>query len=94
MECQSTIKNLKIKKDKTISEIVIVVEGESEEFKLLKHIFTNVLDYNYIPIKRNKIMRDEFHSKSNINSTVIIANTSNSNIKTIMEDLNYKDKGI
>lgn len=92
MECQSTIKNLKIKKDKTISEIVIVVEGESEEFKLLKHIFTNVLDYNYIPIKRNKIMRDEFHSKSNINSTVIIANTSNSNIKTIMEDLNYKDK--
>ena len=35
MECQNTIKNLKINKDKSIGEIVIVVEGESEEFRLL-----------------------------------------------------------
>lgn len=63
MECQNTIKNLKINKNKTIGEIVVVVEGESEEFKLMKYIFTNVLDYNYIPIKRNKIMRDELGVK-------------------------------
>ena len=50
MECLNTTKNLKINKNKTIGEIVVVVEGESEEFRLLKYIFTNVLDYNYIPL--------------------------------------------
>lgn len=92
MECLNTTKNLKINKNKTIGEVVVVVEGESEEFRLLKHIFTNVLNYNYIPLKRNKIMSDEFRSKTNSNSTVIVANTSNSNIKSIMEDSNYQDK--
>ena len=37
MECQNTIKKLKINKEKSIGKIVIVVEGESEEFKLLKN---------------------------------------------------------
>lgn len=92
MECQSTTKHLKINKNKSLGEVVIVVEGESEEFKLLKHIFTQVFDYNYFSIRRNKIMRDKFVSKSNKNSSIIIANTSNSNIKSIMEDKDYKDK--
>lgn len=92
MECQNTIKHLKINKNKTIGEVVIVVEGESEEFKLLKHIFTEIFDYNYTSIRRNKVMKDVFVSKTNKNSSVIIANTSNSNIKTIMEDNDYKDK--
>lgn len=92
MECLNMIKHLKINKNKTIGEVVIVVEGESEEFKLLKHIFTEIFDYNYISIRRNKTMKDKFASKSNKNSVVIIANTSNSNIKSIMEDKNYKDK--
>ena len=92
MECQNTIRNLKINKNKSIGEIIIVVEGESDEFRLLKHIFTKVLNYNYVTIKRNKIMQTEFRSKNNPNSTVIVANTSNSNIKSIMEDENYQDK--
>lgn len=54
MECQGMTKHLRINKQKSIGEVVIVVEGESEEFKLLKHIFMNILDYNYVPIKRNK----------------------------------------
>ena len=37
-------------------------------------------------------MSDEFKSKTNPNCTVIVANTSNSNIKSIMEDLNYQDR--
>ena len=92
MECQNIIKKLKINKNKSIGEVVILVEGQSEEFRLLKYIFTEVLDYNYIPIKRNKIIRDEFKSKSNPNSTIIVANTSNSNIKSIMEDTECQDK--
>lgn len=92
MECQSTIKHLKINKTKSIGEVVIVVEGESEEFKLLKHIFTKIFDYNYLSIRRNKVMKDKFISKNNKNSSIIIANTSNSNIKSIMEDKDYKDR--
>ena len=92
MECQNTTKSLKINKNKSIGEVVIVVEGEKEEFKLLKHIFTKILDYNYVQVRRNKVMKDKFESKNNKNSTIIVANTSNSNIKTIMEDKNYKDK--
>lgn len=92
MECQNITKNLEINKNKSIGEVVVVVEGESEEFKLLKHIFIDILDYNYVPLKRNKIMRDEFRSTKNPNSTIIVANTSSSNIKTIMEDSDYQDK--
>lgn len=92
MECQNIAKNLKINKEKSIGEIVIVVEGESEEFKLLKHIFTNILDYNYIPLKRNKTIRDSFKSKTNKNSTIIVANTSNSNIKSVLNDEEYRIK--
>lgn len=91
MECHATTKNIQINKKKAIGEIIIVVEGQTEEFKLLKHIFTNVLDYNYISLRRNKTMKYEFKSKTN-NNTVIIANTSNSEIRTIMNDDNYKDK--
>ncbi len=87
MECLNTTKNLRINKNKSIGEIVVVVEGESEEFRLLKYIFTNVLDYNYIPLKRNKIMSDEFRSKTNPNSTVIVANTSNSNYQDRLYNL-------
>ena len=87
MECQNIIKNLKINKNKAIGEVVVVVEGESEEFKLLKHIFIDILDYSYVPLKRNKIMRDEFRSNTNPNSTIIVANTSSSNIKCF--ELNF-----
>ena len=92
MECLNTAKNLKINKDKTIGPVVIVVEGEEDEFRLLKHIFTTILDYNYITIKRNKIMKHEFQSKTNKNCNVIIANTKSSSIKTITDDGEFKDK--
>lgn len=91
MECQNTTKNLKINKDKSIGTIVVVVEGEEDEFRLLKHIFNKVLDYDYISIKRRKIMQNEFRSKNNKN-TVIVANTNSSSIKSIIDDKDYKDK--
>ena len=92
MECLNTTKNLKINKNKSIGEIIILVEGESEEFKILKHIFTKVLDYNLIEFKRKRAMPYKFISKTNSNNTVIVANTINSNIKSIMENTDYQDK--
>lgn len=92
MECHNTTKNLRINKNKTIGTIVIVVEGESDEFRLLKKIFTEILDYSYVSLKRNKVIQHEFKSKSNKNCTVIVANTSSSSIKSIIDDDDYKDK--
>ena len=91
MECQNTVKNLKINKKKNIGEVILVVEGESEEYSLFKHIFTEILNYNYISLKRNKIIQDVYYSKTS-NSSVIIVNTKNSNINSIVEDNDYKDK--
>lgn len=92
MECQNTIKTLKINKNKSIGTVVIVVEGENDEFRLLKHIFTKIFDYNYITLKRNKVMQYEFKSKKNKNDTIIIANTKNSNIKSLTDDKKYKEE--
>jgi len=92
MECQTTIKNLKINKNKSIGTVVVVVEGEEDEFRLLKHIFTGILDYNYFSLKRNKTIKHEFRSKTNKNSTVVVANTKSSSIKSVLDDIEYKDK--
>ncbi len=89
MECQNTIKNLRINKEKVIGQVVVVVEGEEDEFKLLKHIFTKILGYSYIQMKRNKVMQHTFKNNQN---TVIVANTKSSSISSIMEDKDYKDK--
>lgn len=89
MECQNTIKNLKINKDKAVGLVVIIVEGEKEEFKVLKHIFTKILDYDYRYIKRSNILHDEYRS-SNDKNIVLVINTKNSNIGTVISDENYK----
>ena len=81
-----------IYKNKSIGEVIIVVEGESEEFKLLKHIFVDIFDYNYIPIKRNRGITDILRSKTNKNSSVIIVNTSSSSMQSIFTDKDFEDK--
>lgn len=91
MDCQNTVKNLKINLNKTIGDVVIVVEGEEDEFRLLKHIFTKIFKYNYVTLKRNKVMKCEFVSENNKN-TIIVANTKNSNISSLRDDNEYKEK--
>lgn len=53
MDCLDTIKSLKINLKRNIGTILIIVEGASDEFELLKQIFRNVLHYNYIEKSRN-----------------------------------------
>ena len=91
MECQNTIRTLKFNKDKRISTVVIIVEGEEDEFSLLKHIFSDVMNYDYRYIKRSGILHDEYRNKESGN-TIIVANTRNSNIDSVLEDEEYKIK--
>lgn len=92
MDCLDTIKSLKINLKRNIGTVLIIVEGASDEFELLKHIFRNVLHYNYIEKSRNQKNfknYDEFIMKGNENSRVIVINLKNSNLSTIKRDKNY-----
>lgn len=91
MESQATIKKLKINKNKNIGNVVIVVEGEEEEFKLLKQIFEKILDYSCTYIKRKSKEKIIYKSKVNKNSVVTIINTNSSNMKSILSDKDYKN---
>ena len=92
MECLDTTKSLKINFKRNIGSVLIVVEGASYEFDLLKQIFRKILHYNYIEKSRNQQNfknYDEFVMKGNENSHVIVINAKNSNLSSIKKDENY-----
>lgn len=92
MECLDTIKSLKINLKRNIGTVLIIVEGASDEFLLLKHIFRDLLHYNYIEKSRNQKNfknYDEFVMKGNESSRVIVINLRNSNLSTIKKDEDY-----
>ena len=92
MDCLDTIKSLKINLKRNIGTILIIVEGASDEFELLKQIFRNVLHYNYIEKSRNQCNfrnYDEFVMSGNENSRVIVINAKNSNFSSIKKDKDY-----
>ena len=92
MECLDTTKYLKINFKRNIGNVLIIVEGSSDEFLVLKQIFQNILHYHYIEKKRtqqNFKNYDEFVMKGNENSRVIVINTKNSNLSSIKKDEEY-----
>ncbi len=91
MECHHTVKTLKINKDKNIGKVLILVEGEKSEFDLLEKIFTKVFDYTYKEFSKNNNIKKEYISKVNKNSKIIVANTDNSNIGSILDE-SYRDR--
>ena len=95
MECQDTIRSLKINLKKRIPTIILVVEGAEYEFDLLKQIFRNVLHYKLITKSRNQAEfkeYNEFVMKGNENTKIIVINTKNSNIGSIEDDDNYRNE--
>ena len=45
MECLDTINSLKINFKRNIGTVIIIVEGEKDEFNILKRIFKDILHY-------------------------------------------------
>lgn len=94
MECLTTTKFLKINPTKNVGTVVIVVEGAVDEFELFKHIFVDILHYNYIEKRRTKTKFKEYNEYINpkhCESKIIIINTKNSNINSITDDKDYMD---
>lgn len=92
MDCQDTIRSLKINLKRNIGTVLIIVEGALDEFELLKQIFKKILHYNYIEKSRNQQNfknYDEYVMKGNENSRVIVINSKNSNLSSIKKDEDY-----
>lgn len=81
---------MKINRDKNIGKVLFIVEGEKTELKLLHTIFTKILDYKYETFNRQSVYKKSNPQKTK-NSSVFVINTKNSNIKSIVDDIEYID---
>jgi len=80
---------MKINKEKHIGRVLFIVEGSRLEFNLMRQIFCNVLNYEYIEQRRNR--PNTFKNKNDSHSTVAVINTKDSNIKDITDNNDYLD---
>lgn len=95
MECQDTIRSLKINLKKHINTIVLIVEGANYEFSLFDQIFRKLLHYKLVTRSRNqKEFKEynEFVMIGNENQRIIVINTKNSNIGSITDDEEYRNE--
>ncbi len=82
---------VEINKNKTIGDVVFIVEGTKTEPKLLKKILTKIYNYKYIQYNRDKRLQqknDDFDTnieryKGENKNYILIVNTQNSNISSI-----------
>lgn len=80
---------MKINKSKSIGRVLFIVEGGRFEFSLLRHIFCNVLGYEYIEKRRDNA---NFFKSRNVNtSKIAVINTEESNISDICDENSYLD---
>ena len=92
MECQPILTKYKINKEKNIGKVLVLVEGENTEFKVLNRIFHDLLGYttyNYRRKSKTSEFVDKCYKGKNNNSLIYIANLKNSDMKEL---LNEKEK--
>ena len=78
---------MKINEGKHIGRVLFVVEGSSYEFNLLKRVFVDILNYDFIQKRRNGLER--FINGKDHLSRVAVINTAESNIRDITENDDY-----
>lgn len=83
---------MKINKDKSIGRVLFIVEGGKTEFSLLKKIFCDILDYNYIEKRRGKKFWPKFQNKNKKSSKVAVINTEESHISYINDPNDFLDE--
>ncbi len=95
MENHTTKRAFSIRHNKSIGTVIFVVEGESDEFKLIHKIFHKILHYEVIISKRNSpvIKRyTRYASEKNKSSRIIVINTSSSNVRSLREHDEYRSE--
>lgn len=88
-----TKRTFKVHHNKSIGTVIFVVEGESDEIKMLRKIFYNFLNYKVRILRRNSTNFKDYTlyaSAKTSSSQVLIVNTSSSSIKTVREHDDYR----
>ncbi len=92
MGCQIMDEVMWILDDKSIGDVIFVVEGAKNEFSLLKRVLTEILHYEYIRKNRHEI---EFYEKKIEKkialSRIAVVNTETSNINSLDDINNFLD---
>ncbi len=76
---------IEIKTDKSIGDVVFIIEGDKTEVNLLYYIFTNIFNYKFVSKVRNgkkKTNIKKFIGKDK--SCIVVVNTSSTHIKDIL----------
>lgn len=71
-----------LNKNKSVGKIVFIVEGDKKEHTLLGHLFTNILDYSVVDVKRNRVPYSKYISNTNPNSRIFVISAETSNVKS------------
>lgn len=91
MGFQITTSNVALKKDKSIGNVLFIVEGEKTEFLILRKIFNEIFGYHYEEVTRKGKKLKKYQSKEHKNSSVFVINTEDSTIKSICNKKQYLD---
>lgn len=91
MDFQITTSNIRLKKDKSIGNVLFIVEGEKTEFLILRKIFNEIFGYHYEEVNRKGKNFKKYQSKEHKNSSVFVINTEDSTIKSICNKKDYLD---
>lgn len=92
MEFQITTNNIKLNKDKSIGNVLFIVEGADTEFRVLKKIFNEIFGYCYKGINRDGVKFSEYKNIKHKNSSIFVINTADSTISSICNKKEYLDK--
>ncbi len=83
MDCQSILNsNFILNKKKRIGRVIYVVEGNKAEIRLLKKVFSEILDYSFVSENRTGDQM-KFINKKDDYSVIYVFNSINSNISSI-----------
>ena len=91
MDYQITKDDIVINKDKSIGNVLFIVEGSKTEFFIIKKIFKDIFDYTYQSLNRNGKEFPKYQSQKKENSSVFVINTESSHISSIIDKQEYLD---
>lgn len=92
MDYQITKDKITINKNKSIGNVLFIVEGDKTEHYLLKKIFKDIFDYTYQSINRNGREFPKYQNPNKENSSVFVINTKNSHISSIKNEHEFLDE--
>ena len=76
---------VKIIKEKSVGQVVYVVEGQEPEFTLLTDIFKNILGYKFITFNKNNELNVHLQNSKNEASKIFIVQSKSSAINMLQK---------